>query len=111
MGGKGGSGGGQQPMEQPTPQTTGGWSAVGDTAAPAAKPKEEAKPPVIEGAANQTGQEAIAPPESQPYSPPGFGNYPASNTNLSPLGDTLVAGMQEIPGKPGPTVPQYQGQV
>jgi len=110
MGGKGGDSGGQQQMEQPTPQTTGGWSAVGDATTPAAKPKET-KAPIVETTRNQTGQEAVAPPESQPYMPPGFGNYPASNTNLSPLGDTLVAGMQEIPGKPGPTTPQYQGQV
>ena len=110
MGGKGGGGGSsQQQVEAPTPQTTGGWTAVGSTTT-APKKVEEKKPPIIEGAANQTGQEAIAPQESQPYMPPGFGNYGAG-TNLSPLGDTLVAGMQEVPGKPGPTVPQYQGQV
>jgi hypothetical protein len=110
MGGKGGGGGQQMPMEQPTPQTTGGWSAV-DTATPAKAVEKKAAAPVVENTANQTGQETIAPQESQPYTPPGFGNYPGAGTNLSPLGDTLVAGMQEIPGKPGPTVPQYQGQV
>jgi len=114
MGGKGGdSGSGQQYQDTPTAQDTGGWTyADGSTTAPkTATPAktETAAPQITEDPSKQSGVEAIAQKETQPYSPPGFGNYPASNTDLSGLGDVLVSGMQGQPGKKA--APQYQGQV
>jgi len=116
MGGKGGDSGGsqQQYVEEPA-ATTGGWKwADGSTGIPQteAVAKEAAKAPTVtENPLAQTGQEQIAIEATQPYAPPGFGNYPASNTNLSGLGDMLVTGMTAQPGKAGPQPPQYQGQV
>jgi hypothetical protein len=113
MGGKGGDSGSsqQQYVEEPA-ATTGGWKwADGSTGIPktTAAPKEAEKPPTVtEDPTKQTGVEQI---ETQPYAPPGFGDYPTSNTNLSGLGDMLVTGMAAQPGKAGPPPPQYQGQV
>ena len=115
MGGKGGdSGSGQQQMEAPTVQTEGGWTYADGTTTKPAAPKTAAPtsdPGLVTEDPNQIGVEQVTQKETQPYAPPGFGNYPGSNTNLSGLGDVLVTGMQAQPGKKGPQPPQYQGQV
>jgi hypothetical protein len=114
MGGKGGdSGSGQQFQEPPATQDTGGWTYADGTTN---KPKTEASaktettaPPITEDPTVQTGVEKVAQKETQPYAPPGFGNYPNKSSDLSGLGDVLVSGMQGQPAKSG--AQQYQGQV
>lgn len=76
---------------------------------PAVQKVEKKDTPITEDPAKAGGD--TPPEDTQPYAPPGFGNYGDTNTNMSPLGDALVAGMMEQPGKPGPTNPKYFGQV
>jgi hypothetical protein len=79
---------------------------------PAVKKEAKKDPPITEDPTKGAGDQTSASlDETQPYAPPGFGNYGDTNTNMSPLGDALVAGMQEQPGQPGPTNPKYFGQV
>jgi hypothetical protein len=117
MGGKGGDSG-PSPMQQTydtgSPSTTGGWTYLdGTTNKPktATPKKEEPKQTPIVEDPSKAGAETVAQdPETQPYAPPGWGNYPSSGTNLSGLGDVLVGGMAE-PGKAGPKAQNYFGQV
>jgi len=115
MGGKGG--GASNVMQQDygqygSPTNTGGWTEVSKPVAP---PKaEEPKKPAGELTEDpsKAGAEQIKPDaETHPFAPPGWGNYPTTNTNLTGLGDELVAGMQAQPGKAGPVTPNYVGQV
>jgi hypothetical protein len=117
MGGKGGEASNvmQQQYESAPSPGTGGYiyPETGTTEPPKREPvkKEEKKEPPITEDPSKAGAEVIADAPIDPYGPPGFGNYPTTNTNLSGLGDMLVQGMQAQPGKAGPTLPQYTGQV
>jgi len=117
MGGKGGEASNvmqQQYESAPTPGTGGYiYPETGTTEPPKREPvkKEEKKEAPITEDPSKVGAEVVV-DTAQPYGPPGFGNYPAGNNNLTGLGDALVQGMQAQPGKAGPTVPPlYAGQV
>jgi len=116
MGGKGGEASNvmQQQYESAPSPGTGGYiyPETGTTEPPKKEvvKKEEKKEAPITEDPSKAGAEVIT-DTVQPYGPPGFGNYPATNTNLSGLGDMLVQGMQAQPGKAGPTMPLYTGQV
>jgi hypothetical protein len=91
------------------------YTATGTTTPPKDETKKKEEPakgtPITEDP-SKAGAETVKPDaQIQPYAPPGWGNYPTTNTNLSPLGDVMVSGMQATPGKPGPTAPNYVGQV
>jgi hypothetical protein len=117
MGGKGSA---SNVMHQDYGQNAGDETAgfvFKDTGTTEPKKKEAVKKeapkqvPITEDPSKVGAETVKADAEIQPYAPPGFGNYPTSNTNLSPLGDVMVSGMQAAPGKPGPTAPNYVGQV
>ena len=108
MGGKGDDNS-SSAMYTPTPIET--PKVIQPMNEPAVKKEEKKDPPITEDPSKAAAGDQIAMEETQPYAPPGFGNYGDTNTNMGPLGDALVAGMQEQPGKPGPTNPKYFGQV
>jgi hypothetical protein len=113
MGGKGSASNVmKQDYGSPTATTEGGWEWADKTAQAAPPKKEEVKEPPITEDPSKVGAEAVKQDaETQPYAPPGWGNYPSSSGNLTGLGDALVTGMQAQPGKAGPVAPNYVGQV
>ena len=109
MGGKGGEASNvmQQQYESAPSPGTGGYiyPETGTTEPPKREPvkKEEKKRGADHRRPEQGRRGGDCRHGTQPYGPPGLGNYPAGNTNLTGLGDMLVQGMQAQPGKAGPT--------
>jgi hypothetical protein len=93
MGGKGSASNVmKQDYGSPTATTEGGWEWADKTAQAAPPKKEEAKAPPITEDPSKVGAEAIKQDaETQPYAPPGWGNYPKTGSNLTGLGDASAA--------------------